>query len=144
MSTYIDRVFGDLQALGALGGSDLEGAVSRLLPAFGPTLRSRLMEAFTELSAELSEQIPGGRIDTRFSGDEIEFVFAPESGPVTDNPGELNARITLRLPDDLKARIEKAANQEGLSLNSWLLKASERGSYTINIPGKSLKGKGRS
>ncbi|WP_188678919.1 toxin-antitoxin system HicB family antitoxin [Subtercola lobariae] len=33
------------------------------------------------------------------------------------------SRTTLRLPDQLKARVEKAAAQDGLSLNTWLVRA---------------------
>jgi hypothetical protein len=33
-------------------------------------------------------------------------------------------RINLRMPDQLKARIEHAASGEGLSVNSWLLRAA--------------------
>ncbi|UFS58798.1 toxin-antitoxin system HicB family antitoxin [Subtercola endophyticus] len=33
------------------------------------------------------------------------------------------SRTTLRLPDQLKGRVEKAAAHEGLSLNTWLVRA---------------------
>ena len=34
------------------------------------------------------------------------------------------ARINLRLPDQLKARVEQAAEREGLSVNAWLVRAA--------------------
>jgi uncharacterized protein (DUF1778 family) len=34
------------------------------------------------------------------------------------------SRLNLRLPDTLKLRIEEAARQDGLSLNTWLLRAA--------------------
>jgi hypothetical protein len=34
------------------------------------------------------------------------------------------ARLNLRLPEGLKARIEDAARTEGLSLNAWLVRAA--------------------
>ena len=34
------------------------------------------------------------------------------------------ARINLRMPDHLKARVEQAAVGEGLSVNSWLVRAA--------------------
>jgi hypothetical protein len=37
------------------------------------------------------------------------------------------SRINLRLPDQLKARIEQAAGGEGLSVNSWLVRAATAG-----------------
>ncbi len=37
-----------------------------------------------------------------------------------------SARITLRLPDGLKAGIEAAAAREGVSANSWIVSALGR------------------
>jgi hypothetical protein len=34
------------------------------------------------------------------------------------------SRINLRLPDRLKSRVEQAAANEGLSVNSWLVRAA--------------------
>lgn len=33
------------------------------------------------------------------------------------------SRVTLRLPEQLKARIEEAAARDGLSVNAWLVRA---------------------
>ena len=42
----------------------------------------------------------------------------------TDEGGEGGtSRITLRLPENLKVRVEDAAMREGLSVNSWLVRA---------------------
>lgn len=43
--------------------------------------------------------------------------------PVEGEDGGMS-RLNLRLPDALKLRIEEAARQEGLSLNTWLLRAA--------------------
>lgn len=144
MSKFIDLLSADLEALGKLGGSDLETAVSRLIPTLTPVLRARLLEALTEVASELKDQIPGARVETRLSGDEVALVYLQDEAVSREIPSELNARITLRLPEDLKSRIEKAATKEGISLNSWLLKASERGSFSVSLGGRQLKGKGRS
>jgi predicted HicB family RNase H-like nuclease len=37
-----------------------------------------------------------------------------------------SARITLRLPESLKQRIESAAGREGASVNTWLVQALQR------------------
>jgi hypothetical protein len=34
------------------------------------------------------------------------------------------ARINLRLPDNLKSRVEQAAADDGLSINAWLVRAA--------------------
>lgn len=144
MSSFSAHLMADLQALGKLGGPDLEVALARLMPTLEPILRTRFFEALTVLAEEAGEQLPGGRLEARLSGDEVKFVFLHDESAIRETPAELNARITLRLPEDLKSRIEAAATREGISLNSWLLKASERGSYSISISGRQLKGKGRS
>ncbi|MFI6795933.1 hypothetical protein [Streptosporangium canum] len=45
----------------------------------------------------------------------------PETPPETDEGG--TSRVSLRVPDHLKSRIEKAAGREGLSVNAWLVRA---------------------
>ena len=144
MSKFIDLLSADLKALGKLGGPDLESAVSRLIPTLAPVLRTRLLEALTEIAGEFKDQLPGARVEARLAGDEVELVYLQDESITREAPSDLNARITLRLPEDLKARIESAAVQEGISLNSWLLKASERGSFSVSLGRRQMKGKGRS
>ena len=53
----------------------------------------------------------------------------------------LTARITLRVPESLKASIEVAANREGVSVNSWLVRALSRGvAGPVQRSGKRLRG----
>ncbi len=134
----------DIKALGKLGGPELESAVSRLIPTLAPVLRTRLLEALTEIAGELREQLPGAHLEARVQGDDIELLYVEDGSVIRENPADLNARITLRLPEDLKSRIESAATKEGISLNSWLLKTSDRGSFSVSIGKRQLKGKGKS
>jgi hypothetical protein len=43
--------------------------------------------------------------------------------PVEDDDGGGTARVTLRLAEQLKARIEEAAALEGVSVNAWLVRS---------------------
>lgn len=144
MSKFIELLSSDIECLGKLGGQELDSAVSRLIPTLAPVLRTRLLEALTEIAEELSEQLPGAHLEARVQGDEIELIYVEDGSIVRENPADLNARITLRLPEDLKSRIESAATKEGISLNSWLLKTSDRGSFSVTIGKRQLKGKGKS
>lgn len=144
MSKFIDLLSVDIKTLGKLGGTELESAVSRLIPTLAPVLRTRLLEALTDIAEELSEQFPGAHLEARVQGDEIGLVYIEDGSTARENPADLNARITLRLPEDLKSRIENAATKEGISLNSWLLKTSDRGSFSVTIGKRQLKGKGKS
>ena len=134
----------DIKALGKLGGPELESAVSRLIPTLAPVLRTRLLEALTEIAGVLKEQLPGAHLEARVQGEDIELIYVEDGSVIRENPADLNARITLRLPEDLKSRIESAATKEGISLNSWLLKTSDRGSFSVSIGKRQLKGKGKS
>ncbi|RBQ21015.1 hypothetical protein DP939_08145 [Spongiactinospora rosea] len=49
-------------------------------------------------------------------------VRAPVTDPADNDDGG-TSRITLRVPDHLKTRIEEAAGREGLSVNAWLVRA---------------------
>lgn len=144
MSKFIELLSSDIECLGRLGGKELDSAVSRLIPTLAPVLRTRLLEALTEIADELSEQLPCAHLEARVQGDEIELIYVEDSSTIRENPADLNARITLRLPEDLKSRIESAATNEGISLNSWLLKASDRNSLSITIGKRQLKGKAKS
>ena len=144
MSKFIDLLSVDIKALGKLGGSELESAVLRLIPTLAPVLRTRLLEALTEIAEELKDQLPGAHLEARVQGDEIELIYIEDSSTHRENLADCNARITLRLPEDLKSRIESAATKEGISLNSWLLKTSDRGSFSVTIGNRQLKGKGKS
>ena len=144
MSKFIELLSSDIECLGRLGGKELDSAVSRLIPTLAPVLRTRLLEALAEIADELKDQLPGAHLEARVQGDEIELVYIEDGSIVRESPADLNARITLRLPEDLKSRIENAAINEGISLNSWLLKTSDRGSYSVTIGKRQLKGKGKS
>jgi hypothetical protein len=68
------------------------------------------------------------------------FVDAPaDAGTVGE---ELSARISLRLPDSLKASVEKAAEREGISVNAWLVRAIARAteSRPVQSTGRRLSG----
>ena len=49
-----------------------------------------------------------------------------ESGGPEPVDEAFSARITLRLPESLKVRIEAAAARDGASVNTWLVQALQR------------------
>jgi predicted HicB family RNase H-like nuclease len=54
-------------------------------------------------------------------------VLVREDGTVPEQADEaFSARITLRLPESLKQRVESAAAREGASVNTWLVQALQR------------------
>jgi predicted DNA binding CopG/RHH family protein len=129
MSQFIEGLQEDLQELAAIGGEDLQRAAQQLSGAIKQSARLRLIDALTQAALELSEQLPNGHVDVRVAGQDPEFVFVqeqeaePPAPPVAEGD---HARITLRLPESLKASIEAAAANEGVSVNTWLVRALTR------------------
>jgi len=101
--------------------ADLLGSRSRR-PWAG---RSRTSSA--EAALELNAQLDAAHVEVRISGRDTELVLVREDGTVPEPVDEaFSARITLRLPESLKQRVESAAAREGASVNTWLVQALQR------------------
>ena len=63
----------------------------------------------------------------RIAGHDLQLVLVREDGSGPEPVDEAySARITLRLPESLKLRVESAATREGASVNTWLVQALQR------------------
>src|SRR5882724_7850078 len=126
---FIDGLQSDLRELAQLGGDELVQAAQRLEGAVRQSATLRLIDALTQVALEVSSQLPNGHLDVRLAGQDPELVYVEEEGEErqaqTAEDG-LTARITLRLPDSLKVALEKAAEGEGVSVNTWLVRALQR------------------
>ena len=128
LSDTVEGLQEDLARLAGLGDAAVTEAGGRLLAAMGGPVTVRLLDLLGEAAAELGEQLPTGRVDLRISGREAGLVYVQE----TDAPAEpefaedQTARISLRLPEQLKAQIEQAAAREGLSANTWIVRVLGR------------------
>ena len=118
----------DFARVAAVGDESTARAADLLALALESALARRLQEALGEAALELSGQLERGRVEVRMAGSDPELVYvddaASETGPPVDQA--LSARITLRLPDSLKSRLEAAAIRSGVSLNTWLVQALSR------------------
>ena len=133
----------DLQNLGELGDERSAQVAQRLGEALGSNLRLKLLDLFSQAAVELSSKLPSGHIEVRLAGQEPELVFVDAPGEAAGMAGEeLSARISLRLPESLKAAAEKAADREGVSTNAWLVRAIARAaeSRPVHASGKRLSG----
>jgi hypothetical protein len=127
VAPYIEALLADLDAIAAAGDEATAQAGSRLAQALRASLGLRLLEVLSDAALELSGQIAGGHIEVRLVGQEPNLVFVEEEQPPPADAGDdAAARITLRLPEPLKARVEEAASQEGVSVNTWLVRALGR------------------
>jgi hypothetical protein len=117
-------------------------AAQRLLASLDDSVRLMLLDVLAAAAAEITRELAPGSVELRLRGSDPEFVVStPSMAPTrtaTDTlpvdaessvGGEAVAgegavtRINLRLPEQLKGRVEQAAEREGLSINAWLVRA---------------------
>lgn len=132
MAHHIQAVQEDLAAVASLATDEATvEAGRRLTQALGASLQLRLLDVVSEAALALSDSVPG-RIEVRLAGRDPELVYIeeeeaePEPRP-SGADDSFSARITLRLPEGLKAQIEVAATVEGASVNTWIVRALQRG-----------------
>jgi predicted DNA binding CopG/RHH family protein len=148
MSVAVDGLLSDVAAVGELGDAHVAEVADRIAAVLSRSLSSRILDLLSEVAGELSRQLPQGRIDIHLDGDDVELVHVDDEPAAAESDVELTARITLRLSDQLKARVEESASRQGLSVNGWVLRTLERGASVANQskgrPGSRLRGYGKS
>ena len=128
VAPYIEALLGDLEAIAAAGDESSAQAGVRLAQALRSSLGLRLLEVLSDAALELSAQIADGHVEVRLVGQEPNLVYVEEeqAAAAPEAGDDASARITLRLPEPLKGRIEEAASREGVSVNTWLVRALSR------------------
>jgi uncharacterized protein (DUF1778 family) len=147
ITPYIEAVRDDLLAVASVGQREGEELIGRLASALESSLRLRLLEAVTEAAQELSAHIQSGHVEVRLAGSDPTLAFVEEAAePAAPVGDDLSARITLRLPESLKSRLDAAASAEGVSVNTWLVQTISRSveSRPPRTPGRRLSGYARS
>ena len=126
ITIVIDSLKDDLAGTAEIGDERVAAIARRLTDMLGSSLRLRLLELLSQAALEVSAKLPSGHVEVRLAGQEPELVFVEEAAEPGAAPEELSARITLRLPESLKGTIEEAASREGVSVNTWLVRAIAR------------------
>jgi hypothetical protein len=106
----------------------------------------RLLEVLGQLAAELGESLPEHTVEVRLVGDDAGLVVAATGAGEPELEGEADARITLRLSAQLKARIEAASARDGMSVNSYVVRALNQQARPERVTkvGRRMSGYGRS
>ena len=125
---YVQALREDLARVAAVGDDSTARAAELLAVALESSLGRRLQEALAEAALELSAQLPQGSVEVRVAGGDPELVYVDDEAATTPEAADetLSARITLRLPESLKSRLEAAAATSGVSLNTWLVQTLGR------------------
>ena len=127
MSLVVDGLRSDVVAVGELGDETVAVVAERIADVLGRSMPGRILDVLSDAAAELTATLPDGRVDIRVAGDDVDLTYV-EDGPAPTGEGdEQSARITLRLGEGLKSRIEDGAAAEGVSVNTFIVRALERG-----------------
>jgi HicB family len=129
LTPHIASIEEYLSAASVAGDESTSRAAGLLLVALEPAARLALMNALAELADEVSVELGDRIVEIRLDAGEARVVVsAPaeidgEAEPeLEEPPGGESSRITLRLPEELKAKAEHAAAAQGSSLNTWLVR----------------------
>lgn len=146
LTPYVDALRAELDAAAAAGSPAVTDAAARLGRVLDPATRLVLLDALgaaaTELNLALADRAHGldavVSVDLRLRGRFPELlvdltptevspppVALPADGrqPLPEEPGADEAavaRVTVRVPDQLKVAVEEAAAAIGLSVNAWI------------------------
>jgi hypothetical protein len=139
---YVELVRRELAVAAEAGGDEARALAERLTAPLESAIRLTLMEALAAAGAEITREMAPGSVWVRLNGRDPDFVVTPpppaaaappeaEPEPLVIDEKSATSRINLRLPEEIKARVEEAAAREHVSVNSWLVRAA-----TAALPGR--------
>ncbi|MBF8184367.1 toxin-antitoxin system HicB family antitoxin [Nonomuraea sp. K274] len=146
LAPYVDQLRRELAIAAGAGGEEARALAERLAAALESAARLALLEALSAAADEITRDLAPGSVEVRLRGRDPGFVVtSPPAGRPFEPAGETGdteggagppaappppdgeeggtARISLRVPEHLKPRIEEAAARDGLSVNAWLVRA---------------------
>jgi len=130
LTPHLEAVRSDLESL---ADEQAQASMTRLARAVEPAMQLRLLDVLGEAALELSQQLPGGHAEVRVAARDASIVYVPEEpgepepDAAADEEEGGTARLTLRMPEGLKVKVEATAAKEGLSANAWLVRTITRG-----------------
>jgi HicB family len=129
LDSHVQSIQQELAAAAARGDEELAEVARRMGETLAATLHLHLLDLLGEAALEIGGQLESGRVEVRLAGREPELVVITDEVPDAGQVGageELSGRISLRLPESLKAGVEAAAAREGISSNAWLVRTIAR------------------
>ena len=173
LTPYTQNLRDDLLTAASVGDEDSRRAAALLASAIEPAARLAIMNALSDLAAEVTGALEDTSVELRLDGRDVRVsvtrhaqdsastgsASAGWAGPtrdagaadggqsaddlrraMQDAGGELS-RTTVRLFNELKSQAERAAAQDGVSLNTYISRAVSD-SVRSAVPGKGNRGHG--
>ncbi|GIH18564.1 hypothetical protein [Rugosimonospora africana] len=138
LEPYVDSLSRALAAAGTAGGEDAQAFLDRFVGPLESAIRLNMLNALSAAADEISTGLAAGSVYVRLREGNPEFVVdSPASGGMPEDVADdmspaapaapladdgATSRISLRLPERLKSRVDEAAGREGLSVNTWLVR----------------------
>jgi hypothetical protein len=165
---YVETIHQQLADAAEAAGDEAQAVAERLAAPLDAAIRLALQDALGAAVEEITRELAPGSVELRIRGRNPEFVvtpapaergfddfaesrhddappFLPPSQGDTEDGG--TSRINLRMPEQLKTRVEQAASSEGLSVNTWLVRAAgfalDRVDPSRRREGRAAAGSGR-
>lgn len=149
LTPYIRGLREDLLAAAAIGDEEMRRAAALLGAAIEPAGRLAIMNALSELAAEVTAALDRHVVEVKLDGRDVRVTVSERNGnpaaheapdpseqpldghhlraeelrrAMQEAGGELS-RTTVRLFNDLKSQAEQAASDQGVSLNTYISRA---------------------
>jgi hypothetical protein len=144
LSPYIESVRVGMANASSLADEQTQHVAERLGTAIESSTRLALIHALSDAAGSISAELAPSSVELRMVGRDPEFVVAlqtaeaeptlllpgaepgsemSDESPTTETEDEPVARITLRVPQSVKDRVDEMAASEGISTNAWLIRA---------------------
>lgn len=151
LTPYVAQLRDDLAAAAAAGDEQTRRTAALLGSALEPAARLAIMNALSDLASEATVALGDRSVEVRLHGREVRVSVdapapapdeparpaggeAPRTGPPPGtepgggglpfggDAGDIS-RVTLRIVEQIKAQAERAAQNQGVSLNTWVSQA---------------------
>ena len=135
LNPYLAAVAVDLEKATALADDATKEITTRVAVAVEPALRLAMTQLLADAAAQLTGELGTAVVTVRMDGREpvlhVQAQAAAAAEPTASEPlvgadDEGTARVTVRLPEQLKRRAEGLAQAAEQSLNTWIVQAVRR------------------
>ena len=137
---YLDQVRSQLAAAAALGDERTQQVAAALISSATASVRLAIINALSDATSHINAALldqpgaGGATVSLQLNGDDLELNvrrIPADDAPLTPpEDGEATARISLRLSEQLKSDVERAATAESISVNTWLVRSARSGLTT--------------
>ena len=141
LEPYLEEIREHVVVAAEAAGDEARALAERLIAPLDAAVQLALQHALADAADEITTELAPAAVELRVRGRELAFVVtpAPVDAPPDDAADDAEsavdaldssrddgatARINVRMPENLKTRVEQAAAAERMSVNAWLVRAA--------------------